>query len=59
MMMTMALAVTMLLGAQTVKAQDVLTPEQQAEMKAQQAAQKKAEKEVKKNGETVARYPLH
>ena len=36
--MTMALAVAMLTGAQTVKAQDVLTPAQQAEMKAQKEA---------------------
>ena len=45
--MTMALAFTMLMGAQTVQAQEVLTPEQQAAMKAQAKAQKKAEKEAK------------
>ena len=49
--MTMALALTMMMGAQTVQAQDVLTVEQQAEMKAQKAAekaQKDAEKAAKK-----------
>ena len=44
----MALAVTMLMGAQTVQAQDVLTPEQQAEMKAQADAAKAAQKEASK-----------
>lgn len=44
----MALAVTMLMGAQSVQAQDVLTPEQQAAMKAQTKAQKDAEKQAKK-----------
>ena len=38
--MTMALALTMMMGAQTVQAQDILTPEQQAEMKAQKDAEK-------------------
>ena len=47
-LMTMALAVSMLMGAQTVQAQDVLTPAQQAEMKAQAQAQKEAAKEAKK-----------
>ena len=47
-MMTMALAVTMLMGAQTMQAQDVLTPEQQAEMKAQADAAKATQKEADK-----------
>ena len=46
--MTMALAVTMLMGAQRLYAQDVITPEKQAEMKAQAKAQEEAEKQVKK-----------
>ena len=45
--MTIALTVSMLMGAQTVQAQDVLTPEQQAELKLQKDADKAAKKAAK------------